>query len=362
MDAVRASMAFLVLFCHMKRPEVVERFIDGFRFQHDAVIVFFVLSGYFIKYAVEHKDNDAKRYFLSRASRILSVSVPAIFLGVAAQMLGGYIFDDWPKVDNGYLFVWVNSSLLFTNQLWNANYQLYTQEPYWSLVFEVWFYVIFGIFTFLSGSRRVMALAISFLIVGPKVLILMPIWILGCFVYSLHARIKISRISAVFCFSLSFILYFLAKITFGKEPYFDYPALGAFLAIPLWTNFGIRMDFAISFVWDYFVGFLAAIMIFSGYYVFEKIKFSRIPSVCIRYLAGISFSIYLYQYPALRYLNSIDQSGVPGIIFYSFKFFAAVAVCILLYQFTEKQKPLLSSFLEKIFYKERVSMDRGGSS
>jgi hypothetical protein len=48
------------------------------RFGHEAVIVFFVLSGYVISYTAKNNDRTIGRYAISRFTRVYSVALPAL--------------------------------------------------------------------------------------------------------------------------------------------------------------------------------------------------------------------------------------------------------------------------------------------
>ena len=113
---------------------------------HDAVVVFFVLSGYVISHASETKDTTLWRYVLSRTSRILCVTIPALLLGAVVAVYVGTPAADIaiPSLLNA----------VFLGQSWTLNVGPPENAPYWSLCYEVWYYAIFGAAFYLTGSRR----------------------------------------------------------------------------------------------------------------------------------------------------------------------------------------------------------------
>ena len=66
----------------------------------EPVMAFFVLSGFVIALTAETNDRTASQYFTSRATRLLSVAIPAVVLTVVLDYLGRAIFpalyaDHW---------------------------------------------------------------------------------------------------------------------------------------------------------------------------------------------------------------------------------------------------------------------------
>ena len=58
-----------------------------------------------------------------------------------------------------------------------------TNGPWWSLSYEVAYYILFAIFTYLTGARRVLLLVLFVLLIGVKPLLLLPSWLFGVGIY-----------------------------------------------------------------------------------------------------------------------------------------------------------------------------------
>ena len=145
----------------------------------EPVIAFFVLSGFVIAYTAEVNDRSAYEYGLSRATRLLSVTIPAVALTVLLDGIGSSIA---PKL---YADHWSNSATLanlqmppgvqvgltvtFLNELWMLNVWPGTNSPFWSLGYEAAYYVLFGI-AFYEGRKwpRIAGLILFSLLIGPK--------------------------------------------------------------------------------------------------------------------------------------------------------------------------------------------------
>jgi peptidoglycan/LPS O-acetylase OafA/YrhL len=119
-------------------------------FAHQAVLVFFVISGFLVGGDVLRKRFRAepflRDYMISRFSRIYVVMAPALLYGFALDWIGRSLFPhsgiyDAPffaDVYNPMNMVW---ALLQQQTIWTT--QAGTNGPLWSLACEMWYYVTF---------------------------------------------------------------------------------------------------------------------------------------------------------------------------------------------------------------------------
>lgn len=172
-------------------------------FGHDAVMVFFVLSGYFISASV-FRDHIAsrwswKRYLSNRLTRLYLVLLPGLLLTAFWDWLGLALYTDSP-IYSGVPRPWfhdffpvgnrLNGHTLVANILFLQMIQtppFGSNTPLWSLSYEFWFYVLFPLACCaLVRPMRVLklvghlALFIALLVViGKDIAIYFPIWLLG---------------------------------------------------------------------------------------------------------------------------------------------------------------------------------------
>jgi peptidoglycan/LPS O-acetylase OafA/YrhL len=79
LDLIRFSASLVVFFAHTNNPKFTNGFFSFFKtYGNDAVIVFFVLSGFVIAYCVDAKEKTLKEYLLNRFARLYSVVFPAL--------------------------------------------------------------------------------------------------------------------------------------------------------------------------------------------------------------------------------------------------------------------------------------------
>ena len=197
LDVVRFLAAMLVLLYHANwiyRPGFVITSLG-----HEAVVIFFVLSGFVIAYVADTREQDFRGFMVARAARIFSVAIPAIILTATLDLVGfqinelaypeGYRAWDLPVIR-------VITSTLFLNEIWALGIQLFTNVPYWSLNYEVWYYVLFGVLFFFEGRRKWFAFGVLCLLLGPKIILLLPVWWMGVWIYRSPSLVQMSVASA----------------------------------------------------------------------------------------------------------------------------------------------------------------------
>ena len=212
-DAMRGIAAAAVLVYHIRyrffadwsevpHSAATLAFYTVTSFGHDAVMVFFVLSGALISRSVIRAGASARwswlEYATARASRLYVVLLPGLFLTLVWDVAGLTLFPDHPVYTGRPTGAWhdffdVRAQLGLETFAGNA---LFLQEilvpsfgsnaPLWSLSFEFWYYVLFPmlLWAVLPGSTlarllcMVGAVAVGVL-VGFTVLAYFPLWLAG---------------------------------------------------------------------------------------------------------------------------------------------------------------------------------------
>jgi peptidoglycan/LPS O-acetylase OafA/YrhL len=255
-------------------------------FGREAVIAFFVLSGFVIAYSAEHKNVTARSYVVARAARLFSVVLPVLALSF---VLATFVRDVLQlPVDDGYElrrpWLYVPFHLAFLGDVWHFVERPPWLIPYWSLDYEAWYYVLFGVFHYLSGRRRWIAAAIVLAFVGPRLWLLLPVWLSGVALYRLHNRLTFGPGIARAGWLLSVILIGLWG-WLDPEPYLRGVAQG------LWPFAAIRMGSADRVLADYAV----MLLVLLNFACARQAGFDGLLRVArpIRFLAGHTFTLYL---------------------------------------------------------------------
>ena len=197
LDVVRFAAAIAVVIGHLTLPELNAGFTDRRHLGEHAVPIFFVLSGFVIRFVTRSREHNLRVFFIDRASRMYSIMLPAIALTL---LVSGFCFlvdrqhyvAIWGPVSN-HILARVLINLTFLSQSWGHNTVPLINTPFWSLSYECLYYIAYGLLFFLRGWRRTVSLIVWAGIAGPQVLFLFPIWWLGCWIYDLYHHLRQSR-------------------------------------------------------------------------------------------------------------------------------------------------------------------------
>lgn len=342
LDAIRFIAALTVFIGHFSLQHLSGgQFWQAQPYADEAVVVFFVLSGFVIAHATHRRQTAAADYCISRAARIYSVVLPALALTVLLDLIGNRLFPahysagSW-GFDGDLSLLRLVSGVSFTNEFWGLHVRQGSNVPFWSLGYEVPYYLIFGLAIFATGPWRIVALSLALLAVGPSILMLLPIWLAGVAAYHCCKRELVGQRAGLMllCASVgAWVTYEAIAWKFGR------PSNSA-------TFFVKRA----TLVQDYFVAavFVAHIVGFNASARWLTPLLSRI-AVPVRWLAGASFSLYLLHYPIVTFLFAcMPWPGEdPRSRFIGFA--CTLAFVFLVASFTERQKNAWRGFFATIW-------------
>jgi peptidoglycan/LPS O-acetylase OafA/YrhL len=219
LDLSRWLSAFLVVIGHVRHlvlvdlKNVEERsiyvdliyFVSGLG--HEAVVVFFVISGYLVGGKALDKWierwPDLRDYAIARFSRIYTVLIPALLVGLTIDAVGLYWFNSSELYTNSMQYQTdslgreIASSMDASTFLGNLLFlqgiltgSLGSNGPLWSLSYEWWYYCIFaliGVSATSSSRFRLFyllgAIALTYLL-PEKLVVWGLIWLLGVGAYA----------------------------------------------------------------------------------------------------------------------------------------------------------------------------------
>lgn len=344
LDVVRFLAALLVLFYHANwiyRPGILFTSLG-----HEAVVIFFVLSGFVIAYVADTREQDFRGFMVARAARILSVAIPAIALTGLLDFAGYHLDESVYPVDYrawDLPLVRVITSALFLNEIWLLGIQLFTNVPYWSLNYEVWYYLLFGILFFYRGRASRIVFVLVCILLGPKILLLLPVWWLGVWIYRSEYLARLPDSVAWLCLVLSIAGgYWYVHANLGQAGW-DY--LNQLLGADLHR----QLSFSRQFISDYYLGLVLAL-----HFVGLRILLARVNSVPgsleapVRYLAGATFSIYLFHQPLLWFYSALFSWVDEGIARYVIVVPLTIFTTFVLSVFTEQKKHVWKGWIEQL--------------
>jgi peptidoglycan/LPS O-acetylase OafA/YrhL len=311
LDGVRFLAAVLVFLFHMGYFAGWYVPVIG-RSGSEAVIVFFVLSGFLISFSAQHKHADFEDYALARFARLWSVVLPAIgltfLLDTVGQALAPAAYA--PLMPYSPL-KWLIAGLAnasFLNQFWLFSIWPGSNGPFWSIAYEFWYYAIFGACFYLTGWRRFALTTLTLLVAGPKIIFGFPIWLIGaalCLALARSTRPNAARLGRVVWWgSLALIAGFFA---------FDLPTRLA-AAFPAFAQFG-RDTWEVDFLPEsYLLGLILGLNL--GGFILMAGSLGRTPRpfvMPIRIAADASFGLYLFHYPIGYFVKAVLwNQGITG--------------------------------------------------
>ncbi len=293
LDLIRALAALFVVLDHA--PTLFD-LPDVPRWGHQAVIVFFVLSGYVISYVADTRGDDARAFIVARFARLWSVLVPAMALTILCEVVGRTLGTDqrgFVDVPIDWPLIRVGAVLLFLSETW-VSIQPLSNGVVWSLCAEFWYYMLFAAWTFLPPNRtRVVVIVILALLSGFKAILLLPIWLMGVALHRWRAAraIGLWPTVAVTVAGTAVIVWVLSGRTYDAPSDFMRTLTGP------WAVHHLAQ---VKVFWlDWILGIAVTASLFGARRLAGLLPLSRI-APAIRWCAGISFAAYLFHMPLLH--------------------------------------------------------------
>jgi len=311
LDFVRFGAALVVLVCHSAQAKLYTGYFPKIPMaQHYAVVVFFVLSGLVITTSARRRQGKLRNYALARAARIVPAAIIAILFSSAAYLLTKAIgapllhYDQWGDLS---LRAFITPLLFLSESPWGSG-PLWN-PPYWSLCYEVWYYALFGAGVFLRGWKRIVWLAVFAVLAGPKVLLMLPIWLIG-------VGLELNPLARRTGWAMG-LVWLAAGLALAW-----YQTTQVFKLLPMVKSFARAFDFKPGFsvfaLSDTLLG-LGVAAIFIGL----RPLVTRWPRPWLasewlaRELAGFSFTLYLFHWPLLSLIKTFHLTAgesLPGFI------------------------------------------------
>lgn len=357
LDALRLLAALVVLASHMG----YERFTNGnmqwirdLNLGSDGVVIFFVLSGFVIAHTTFTKDRGPAAYAQARMARLYSVVIPALVFTFALDALGTWLM---PLAYDGW---WYNGddrpgqllrALTFTTQVWTDNTRVGSNGPFWSVAYEAVYYAGFGVAVFCRGPTRILLLALMALLVGPRVLLLAPCWLLGVALQQLVARghaASLPRVTAFFLVLAPWALYAgaLALGVPANLTQTTYLLLGEAI-MP-----NVLFGFSDEFIWNFLVALLMSLHFLGVYRLAGNADWlgARMEAG-IRWSAGATFSLYLFHYPILTFLHGLPVYDSASPLHATVLAAVTLVACFALAELSERRLGIWKRLVHGVFEK-----------
>jgi peptidoglycan/LPS O-acetylase OafA/YrhL len=364
LDLIRGVSAFAVLMYHLRglffvdfpfleRNSLISAGLYAVTgYGHQAVMVFFVLSGYFIGTSavdsVGTRQWSWRIYLVNRLTRLQLVLFPALILGAVWDQIGmrlpqavsfyyGGLYKFYPPsvALRSTIPVFIGNFFFlqsFISPLFGSNGAL------WSLSYEFWYYILFPACVLAAaawpGIRNRVAyagLAVFLLwFVGPQIRLYFLIWLMGVFVGRVRRPAGLTSRCAQLVFSMGTGFIFFGVLAWNRTH-----------------------RFPSEFVTDSVVGLSFALWLYSMI-LGSRDDVSSPYAVLAKKLSGFSYSLYLTHFPALLLLRGLlDSKGSwqpdPRHLLYA----SGIALSMLIYayvvaEFTEARTASVRSRLRQL--------------
>jgi peptidoglycan/LPS O-acetylase OafA/YrhL len=348
LDFVRFMAALSVLLFHASGFDCMTAETGVGRYGREAVVVFFVLSGFVIAYTAQRKDHTLAEYSIHRISRIYSVVLPALLITVIVDRFGIALHPEF-YVEYDAQSSWpirLLISVFCLNEWGFWSVQFFSNVPYWSISYEIGYYILFGIGFYLKGRMSWLLLSAFGVLAGPRVLLLLPIWLLGVWVYRSQWLSRMSRKTAVIAIVGSLIGW--AVVVDGGWAGRVGDWLSELIGAQLWR---IGLGWSRFFLTDYLVGILVAINFSAVRVIVADANVTSVPLIkAIRLLSLLTFPLYLLHQPLLLFFASLSPtqlSVTARFVLVVVSTLGAVAIVTPLCEFLRAQmRVFLANFFE----------------
>jgi peptidoglycan/LPS O-acetylase OafA/YrhL len=302
------------------------------KLSHAAVMLFFVLSGYVIAFSTTKNNRGPKQYAVARLSRLYSIFLPALLLTVVVEFFVSR-FDASLAAYYVRSMAWLRYALtaVFCSEagFWSAAPAANT--PLWSLSYEFWYYVLFGCWFYRGFDKKLLFLLLgACLIAGPKVLLLMPVWVLGVLAHQLPRPALPTAVA--------WVLVGLFLIVAGGGSFY-LPALP-------WVLGGKPFFLSNQFLTDWVVGLLVSLAM---WLLPEDGHSPNGAGVeLLRTCGDLSFPLYVFHYPLFVLWRALFGWQADSALQMSAAIVGVTVATILLGLLAEKGRPRWARFFAGI--------------
>lgn len=367
LDLVRGLSALMVLVAHVRgfvlvdMNEVVsaglltKMFYFGTGLHHQAVMVFFVLSGYFVGGSVietfGQRRFSAAHYALARLSRLWVALIPALLLTLACDATGRALQPD--AYAGGFRDLYMSGPepegreglsplVFFGNLVFLQTVELPvfgSNGPLWSLANEFWYYILFPLMALAvaplkaskrRGIPRALGAAALFVILCwwlPWGLVSKGlIWLLGVAVWWLASKMPVTSMTGRMLWRSLGALVFAGTLAASK------------------TSSVFGSDFAVGLAFAAWMPSLLGAWAWPGWWV--KLGNG---------LSAISYTLYVVHFPILFLVAATQLGGLqfqptgPGLLWFFGLSLLSLAVAVIMWWLFERRTDGVRRWLARVF-------------
>jgi peptidoglycan/LPS O-acetylase OafA/YrhL len=318
LDAARFIAAMIVFLSHLTALQINAVF-PWVRWGHEAVVIFFVISGYVIGYVAATRERHFTEYAAARLGRLYSVVVPALILTFVLDGIGMALEPGlYSQPDHEYPILRMLANLLFVQQAWNFTITALSNRPFWSLSFEFWYYLIFAAFLFAKGKVRVLFVLLALAGAGPRIVAFFPLWLMGLGVFHAsekwHPSAAAKRTGLIAAGTGLVMLLWLGSPLGGVRAAIRAAVPNEMLQV---GGVSVYLGDIPRLPEDLLIGIVFCAMIWFAQGQLAGGAWKARVAAATRYLAGSTFSLYLFHVPLIYFFIAafhISKDSLAGIL------------------------------------------------
>jgi peptidoglycan/LPS O-acetylase OafA/YrhL len=198
LDVLRLASAIAIAGAHLTQPFFSVGWPNLTDDGKPALVMLFLLSGLVIRYVTVLRRGTMTDFWVDRISRVYSVVVPALAFTIVASYLAmrinpAFYLPNW-GMTNSKPLLRIGMNLIFMAQSWNLTLDPFSNSPFWTLSYEVFYYVFYAVGFYLAGLRRAFWLVMVAVLAGQHILLLLPLWLIGCLAHDIYQRARDPKI------------------------------------------------------------------------------------------------------------------------------------------------------------------------
>jgi len=313
-------------------------------FGHQAVVIFFVLSGFLITMSIHKAVNNGSwspaNYATDRLTRLWIVLLPALLLTLCFDRLGMLLFPDsiaytgqittLPDINPAGKLGWATfaGNVFFLQKIRTEVFG--TNSPLWSLSYEFWYYCIFPLLFFAlfrryeNSVRAFTLLAAAGLLwfIGPEARSYFVVWLMGSAAYFLHLKLNLNRFGPIL--------------------------IAMVVAVFICLLAGTRVGLYPVFINDFSLGIATALLVALTGGQAMTASFLRRTST---FFSNISYTTYLLHMPLAIFFSSWllrqrNDWGATGLGVYAAVFVIVFLVCYVIWFLFERNTYRAKSWIK----------------
>jgi peptidoglycan/LPS O-acetylase OafA/YrhL len=266
LDAIRLIASLYVFIYHIGTEEIngilvfsKASFRETLKLQnlsaHYIVIVFFVLSGCLVTMSASRPGISFKSFFIARLGRLYSVVLPALIISLVVYVVLVYMnaYTTVEIPNNGLLFPRFFMNLTFLSQSFDFFAVPPMNAAFWSISYEFMYYLIIAVVLLIKGCKKYVFIILIAFIVGIKVLLLFPCWLIGSLMfYAIREKLFLKKYFSIVLFFLTSTFIIVIITGYIDMPFEKNPSLRN-------NYFGVRLFKSNNFISDYLFALLFAL-------------------------------------------------------------------------------------------------------